>query len=248
MEKGNGFAGERSVVVPASARHAAVRQQQMLQGLVACGAGCFPRAAGHYRRRPQGAAETIAVYCVRGGGWGEVAGRLHPIRTGDLLILPPRVPHAYGAHASDPWTIHWFHASGSNVGMFIEKLGVSPHEPVIWLGEDLHVVSLFNELQRRSLGPQSDPEETDRLRRDQPLLAELYRASVCGRIATGPRVGRRVTAVGDRIDVENLEALAGPRCATVSGVSVHANVCVPAHDRMRLERLCRLCGAPHKRH
>jgi hypothetical protein len=35
--------------------------------------------------------------------------------------------------------------------------------------------------------------------------------------------------------VENLEALAGPRCATVSGVSVHANICVPAHDRMRLE-------------
>jgi hypothetical protein len=99
-------------------------------------------------------------------------------------------------------------------------------------------------LQRRGLGPQSDAEETDRLRRDQPLLAELYGASVCGRIATGPRAGRRVTAVGDRIDVESLEALAGPRCATVSGVSVHANVCVPAHDRMRLERLCRYTGRP----
>jgi hypothetical protein len=99
-------------------------------------------------------------------------------------------------------------------------------------------------LQRRGLGPQSDAEETDRLRRDQPLLAELYGASVCGRIATGPRSGRRVTAVGDRIDVESLEALAGPRCATVSGVSVHANVCVPAHDRMRLERLCRYTGRP----
>jgi len=98
-------------------------------------------------------------------------------------------------------------------------------------------------LERRGLGPQANPEEADGLAREQPLLAELYRASVSGRVATGPRGGRRVATVGDRIEVENLEAEAGAdtRCATVSGVSLHAEVCVPAHDRMRIERLCRLC-------
>jgi hypothetical protein len=36
----------------------------------------------------------------------------------------------------------------------------------------------------------------------------------------------------------------GSRCAVVSGFSVHANVCFPARDRMRLERLCRYAGRP----
>src|SRR5262245_16146401 len=45
-------------------------------------------------------------------------------------------------------------------------------------------------LERRGLGPQADPDEADPLRRDQPLLAELYGASVHGRIATGPCAGQ----------------------------------------------------------
>jgi len=44
--------------------------------------------------------------------------------------------------------------------------------------------------------------------------------------------------VGDRIDAENLPVLEGERCASVAGVSLHANVAVPARDRPRLERLC----------
>ncbi len=99
-------------------------------------------------------------------------------------------------------------------------------------------------LRHRGLIPQGDPEEADPLLCTQPLLAELYGASVSGRIATGPRRGRRVTKVGDGIDLEDIAVPSGPRCASISGVSVHANVCVPAHDRMRLERLCRYAGRP----
>jgi hypothetical protein len=44
-------------------------------------------------------------------------------------------------------------------------------------------------LERRGLGPSSDPEQTDPLARDQPLLAALYGASVSSRIATGPVPG-----------------------------------------------------------
>ncbi len=40
-------------------------------------------------------------------------------------------------------------------------------------------------LDRRWLGPGADPEEADPLPRDQPLLAELYTASVQGRIVVG---------------------------------------------------------------
>jgi hypothetical protein len=51
-------------------------------------------------------------------------------------------------------------------------------------------------LERRGLGPQADPDEADPLRLKQPLLAELYSASVQGRIATGPRAGNRVASIG----------------------------------------------------
>ena len=99
-------------------------------------------------------------------------------------------------------------------------------------------------LQRHGLEPDSDPEESDPLSRDQPWLAGLYAASVAGRVAFGPNAGRRVTRTGDQIDSESMDALASPRCASVSGFSLHANTAVPAGDRQRLERLARYCARP----
>jgi len=99
-------------------------------------------------------------------------------------------------------------------------------------------------LERRGLGPQADRDESDFLWHSQPLLSELYGASISGRVATGPRAGRRIVKVGDAIDLEDIAVSSGPRCATISGFSVHADVCIPAHDRMRLERLCRYAGRP----
>ncbi len=99
-------------------------------------------------------------------------------------------------------------------------------------------------LERRGLRPRDDPEETDTLWHDQPLLAELYGASVTGRVATGRRAGHRVVKVGDGIAAEEGSMPSGPCCAAVAGFSVHAGVCVPARDRVRLERLCRYAGRP----
>ena len=67
-----------------------------------------------------------------------------------------------------------------------------------------------------------------------------------GRVATGPRAGQAVLRLGDRIDAEDITDTAPepPRCATIAGVSLHANVCVPARDRERLERLCRYVARP----
>ncbi len=96
----------------------------------------------------------------------------------------------------------------------------------------------------RGLGPDTDPEEADPLSRDQPWLAGLYAASISGRTAFGPNPGRRVTRVGDQVDPESMTALASPRCASVNGFSLHANVAVAARDRQRLERLARYCARP----
>ena len=99
-------------------------------------------------------------------------------------------------------------------------------------------------LDRKGLGPEAVPEEADTLGQEQPLLAELYGASISGRVATGPRAGRRVTKVGDEVDVESQALASGSCCASVAGYSIHAGVRVPAHDRVRLERLARYAGRP----
>jgi len=99
-------------------------------------------------------------------------------------------------------------------------------------------------LERRGLHAGADPGDADPLPDRQPLLASLYAASVSGRVATGSRAGRRMLRVGDCIDPEVLPELEGERCVSVDGVSLHANVAVPARDRRRLERLCRYVARP----
>ena len=86
--------------------------------------------------------------------------------------------------------------------------------------------------------------DPDPLETDESLLPQLYSASVQGRIASGPHAGQRLLRLGDRIDVDRVEAISGPRCASLQGFSLHADVCVPARDRRRLERLARYCARP----
>jgi hypothetical protein len=99
-------------------------------------------------------------------------------------------------------------------------------------------------LERRGLAGADGPAGEDLLQRDEPLLAALAAASVAGRVATGRRAGPLIMRMGDRIDAEDLPKLSGERCASVGGVSLHANVAVPARDRRRLERLCRYVARP----
>jgi hypothetical protein len=99
-------------------------------------------------------------------------------------------------------------------------------------------------LVRKGLLGEDAPTDPDPLEADERLLSQLYSASVQGRVAAGPRAGQRLLRLGDRIDVEGAEAITGPRCASVQGFSLHADVCVPARDRRRLERLVRYGARP----
>jgi hypothetical protein len=107
-----------------------------------------------------------------------------------------------------------------------------------------HIARRIERLMKRLgfTGP-GNSTETDAFQNTEPLLAELYGASTSGRIATGRRAGQKVTKVGDEIEVEHAPVL-GPCCANVSGVNLHAGVCISSHDRIRLERLCRYVGRP----
>ena len=125
---------------------AALRDKPLLRGLLAVGAGYLPRSGGHLRRRSPGSDEALLAYCVRGGGWCELAGQLYPVRAGDLLVVPPGASHICGPHVSNPWTIHWVLAAGENLGEYLKELGASARAPLVWMGEDPQLTRLFNEV------------------------------------------------------------------------------------------------------
>ncbi len=144
-EKPEGFPGQRIVVLPRTVVTHAL-QQPLLRTLLPTDVGYFPNATGHLRERPAGVDQAIFIYCAHGRGWCELAGQRHGVAAGELLVLPPGTPHVYGADEDDPWTIPWVHAAGSNVGLFLQELGISVDRPVIFLGDDPQLRLLFEEV------------------------------------------------------------------------------------------------------
>jgi hypothetical protein len=89
--------------------------------------------------------------------------------------------------------------------------------------------------------------DDDALARDEPLLATLARASLLTRIATGPHAGERWRRLGDRVDPQDSDDKdpeASHRVPEQDGMSLHAEVAVPARDRRHLERLCHYVARP----
>jgi AraC-like DNA-binding protein len=144
-QKGDGFPGQRIVVLPRAVL-AQAQKRPLLRGLLPTDIGYFPRAKGHGRERTRGADQAIFIYCVRGAGWCDVAGERHAIQAGEVLVIPPETPHAYGADEKWPWTIHWFHAQGTLVAEYLAELNVSPASPLIFLGDDPQWLALFEEV------------------------------------------------------------------------------------------------------
>lgn len=144
-DKHEGFPGERLVVVPRPVVSVAVRQP-LLKSLLPTDAGFYPRAHGHKCTRERGCPEAVFIYCARGKGWCEMAGRRHDVAEDQLLVIPPSTPHIYGASKNEPWTIHWFHAVGTNVPFYLDKLEVAEEKPVVRLGGDVQLFSLFEDV------------------------------------------------------------------------------------------------------
>jgi hypothetical protein len=74
--------------------------------------------------------------------------------------------------------------------------------------------------------------------RSRPLQA----AAITYRIAFGPRAGQKVLTLRGAAPREGTPRQ--PLCADIDGFSLHAAVRVDAHDRRRLEQLCRYITRP----
>jgi len=69
-------------------------------------------------------------------------------------------------------------------------------------------------------------------------MAALLANSVRRKIAVGSYTGRGIVRVGDQIDEDSMDAFESPRCAMVSGFSVHANQLRLNNGRCQLLMLC----------
>src|SRR3974377_1161814 len=144
-QKAEGFPGQRIVVLPRKVVARALKHP-LLRALLPTDVGYFPKAAGHLMDRRAGVDQAIFIYCAHGSGWCELAGLRHQVRLGDLLVVPPNTPHAYGADEQRAWTIPWVHATGANVASYLAELGISVEQPVVYLGEDPQLLALFEEV------------------------------------------------------------------------------------------------------
>jgi AraC-like DNA-binding protein len=124
----------------------AALKHPVLRNLLPTEAGYFPKAARHRRERMTGGDQAIFIYCTKGRGWCNVDGRGHEVNPGELLVIPPDVPYAYGADDSRPWTISWVQALGANLGFFLAELGITAQSPVLSLGENPRLLALFHEV------------------------------------------------------------------------------------------------------
>ncbi len=89
-------------------------------------------------------------------------------------------------------------------------------------------------LERKGIELDEDP-----LAADDPLMAMLGAASIRSRIASGPEAGEPWRRLGDRVepvgkDDDGVEpgALVPPRCVRHGGMSLHADVAVPAREML----------------
>ncbi|WP_074261023.1 AraC family transcriptional regulator [Agromyces cerinus] len=140
-----GFPGQRMQVLPRPRVLEALRLPGVAH-LVVTDSGYFPDARGHGRVRASPIDEAVVMLCEAGRGWCETSGGRFDVTAGEVVILPPGHPHAYGADERDPWTIWWLHLRGRDLAEFLAAANVNAEQPVRTISERARVSGLASEV------------------------------------------------------------------------------------------------------
>ncbi|OYW78257.1 MAG: hypothetical protein B7Z37_00175 [Verrucomicrobia bacterium 12-59-8] len=70
------------------------------------------------------------IFCLKGYGWVQVAGKRHAVGPGALLWVNCHHPHLYGAAKKDPWELYWMRIEGRALDRIAELLQVRS-QPVL---------------------------------------------------------------------------------------------------------------------
>jgi AraC-like DNA-binding protein len=186
------FANQRAVAIPRLVLLSALASRTR-NGILPTDVGHYVEAWGHYCRRPAGVDRDTFVYCTAGHGWCRVGGQELTICPGELLVIPADVPHAYGADAKTPWSVYWFLAEGVLNADCSAAMGVDVGNPVIAVGHDSKLISLFVEL----IDVLEEGHDPEHLLHGSSIVAHLLSLIIrCQRQATRlvPNAAQRVSA------------------------------------------------------
>lgn len=117
LKIGEGFTGERSIVLPSMVRNIA-ESDPLVSRLYVTDIGYYPHATYHYRERKESVPQYILIYCAKGSGWYSVHRQRYTIGENQFFIIPAGTPHLYASNNDDPWTIYWVHFTGSDAPLF----------------------------------------------------------------------------------------------------------------------------------
>jgi hypothetical protein len=89
----------------------------------------------------------------------------------------------------------------------------------------------------------AEADDADSHATEEPLLTELTAASMLGTVALGERAGQQVLELGIAVD-DDINENTRRDNTPAHGFNLHAGLRIPAHDRGRLEKLCRYVLRP----
>lgn len=223
------------VTLPLSSRRMATRHP-LMRGLFPSHVGFFPAAKHHQIERPAGIETTIVKYCVRGRGWCRLGSETYAVGSGDLLVVPAGMPHAYGAEPSNPWTVHWFHAMGEHLPLLFDRLGCDARRPVVHLGIDVALIALFEEVHAALEDDYAEPQmllASQILAHLMGICIKLKRCATIERLDTPRRLALTLdfmkAHLTDDLDVEKLASLAGLSPSRFQVLFRAANGMSPGH-------------------
>ena len=113
----NGFIGEQSIVLPQIVIEAE-KNDPLVSSLYITDIGYYPHADRHFRERKEPISQHVLIYCVEGAGWYQIGTEKYQVSENQYFILPPNIPHAYGADEQNPWTIYWIHFTGKHAAIY----------------------------------------------------------------------------------------------------------------------------------
>jgi AraC-like DNA-binding protein/quercetin dioxygenase-like cupin family protein len=112
IQKVDGFQNEYLFTLPADTLER-LSKNDLFKSLLVTDIGYFPRARHHFRQRPEGCPASILLYCSAGSGFYSINGAdRQKLSAGHIIIIPPGIPHVYGASEEDPWSVYWVHSNG----------------------------------------------------------------------------------------------------------------------------------------
>lgn len=140
-----GFPEQRLVVI---SRELLKRQAKLpvARHLHVTDIGHFPHTENHFVSRKHGVGQYIVIFCASGRGAVTLSGIKREVAAGQLILIPPGVPHKYEADRTIPWNIYWFHFSGDQAGEYAELLGFDTDRALIQVADTDELVRQFERL------------------------------------------------------------------------------------------------------